>query len=262
MSEVENGVGEEVVQEVVEVAEVPIVSRVSAKKVYVGNLAYQTRNESLANHMAQAGTVVSAEVMVMFNGRSKGCGLVEFSNEEEAQVAVSTLNDTTLDDRMIFVREDREPADRAPRQPRPHRVPALIETKRCYRCGAMGHLARDCTADESVVRDRVESRTCYKCGKVGHLARDCTETPEGGDAGRKLFISNLSYQMAWQDLKDAFSPYGPVIRADVLMERGGRSKGVGVVIYENAQDASRAIQEMDGVELFGRSVSVRLDRYA
>ena len=41
-------------------------------------------------------------------GRSKGCGLVEYAQVEEAQRAISTLNDTELKGRTIFVREDRE----------------------------------------------------------------------------------------------------------------------------------------------------------
>ena len=42
------------------------------------------------------------------DGRSKGCGIVEFSTPEEAQEAIKTLTDTEIKGRMIFVREDRE----------------------------------------------------------------------------------------------------------------------------------------------------------
>lgn len=42
------------------------------------------------------------------DGRSKGCGIVEFSTNEEAQEAIKNLTDTELKGRMIFVREDRE----------------------------------------------------------------------------------------------------------------------------------------------------------
>lgn len=43
------------------------------------------------------------------SGRSKGCGLVEYSTREEAQNAIEQLTNSKLGDRMIFVREDREP---------------------------------------------------------------------------------------------------------------------------------------------------------
>ena len=41
------------------------------------------------------------------DGRSRGCGLVRFSSEEEAAEAIETLTDTELDGRQIFVREDK-----------------------------------------------------------------------------------------------------------------------------------------------------------
>lgn len=43
------------------------------------------------------------------NGRSKGCGLVEYASQEEAAKAIAELNNTELEGRLIFVREDREP---------------------------------------------------------------------------------------------------------------------------------------------------------
>jgi RNA recognition motif-containing protein len=42
------------------------------------------------------------------DGRSKGCGIVEFTSPDEAQRAIAELNDTELMGRMVFVREDRE----------------------------------------------------------------------------------------------------------------------------------------------------------
>lgn len=45
------------------------------------------------------------------DGRSKGCGIVEFDTPESAAAAMRYLNDTELDGRLIFVREDREDRD-------------------------------------------------------------------------------------------------------------------------------------------------------
>jgi RNA recognition motif-containing protein len=42
------------------------------------------------------------------DGRSKGCGIVEYTTPEDAQRAIAELNDTELMGRMVFVREDRE----------------------------------------------------------------------------------------------------------------------------------------------------------
>jgi RNA recognition motif-containing protein len=40
-------------------------------------------------------------------GRSRGCGIVEFASDEQAQGAMASMSDTVLDGRPIFVREDR-----------------------------------------------------------------------------------------------------------------------------------------------------------
>jgi len=80
-------------------------------RVYVGNLAWSTTWQELKEHMKQAGDVSHADILMEDgSGRSKGCGIVEFSSSEEAKKAIETLNETTLPgtDRKIFVREDRE----------------------------------------------------------------------------------------------------------------------------------------------------------
>lgn len=78
------------------------------KRVYVGNLSWDTRWQGLKDHMRDAGEVVHAEVFTEASGRSAGCGIVEFETPEGAANAIATLNDTMLDGRTIFVRADRE----------------------------------------------------------------------------------------------------------------------------------------------------------
>ena len=80
----------------------------SGCKLYVNNLPWNVSWQGLKDHFRSAGNVVRADVFVGADGRSKGCGIVEFSTPEEAAHAMQTLNDTMLNDRKIFVREDRE----------------------------------------------------------------------------------------------------------------------------------------------------------
>lgn len=61
------------------------------------------------------------------------------------------------------------------------------------------------------------------------------------DAGRQLFVGNLAYEVAWQDLKDFFRDAGAIIRADVQSTASGRSKGCGTVLFETIDDAQKAI---------------------
>ncbi|GMF12002.1 unnamed protein product [Phytophthora lilii] len=78
-------------------------------RVYVGNLSWNVKWQELKDHMKKVGTVVHADVLEESNGRSKGCGLVEYATQEEAAKAIAELNNTELEGRLIFVREDREP---------------------------------------------------------------------------------------------------------------------------------------------------------
>ncbi len=75
--------------------------------------------------------------------------------------------------------------------------------------------------------------------------------------GRKLYVGNLSFNTTDQMLQDAFSAYGEVTSATVIMDReSGRSKGFGFVEFAQDADAQKAMGEMNGKELDGRSLKV------
>ena len=79
------------------------------KSVYVGNLAWDVSWQDLKDHFKTVGQVLNADVMMEpGTTRSKGCGLVTFANARDAATAISTLHDTELNGRLIFVREDRD----------------------------------------------------------------------------------------------------------------------------------------------------------
>ncbi|KAF9347813.1 hypothetical protein BGX34_002876, partial [Mortierella sp. NVP85] len=107
------------------------------RRVYVGNLSYDVKWTNLKDFMRQiyaiasqseeqdatlitslyilpytcpasVGPVAHADVLLGPDGRSKGCGVVEYSNAEDAKEAIRKLNDVVLMGRPVFVREDRE----------------------------------------------------------------------------------------------------------------------------------------------------------
>lgn len=83
-------------------------------KLYVGNLAYTVRDESLQTAFAPFGTVTSAKVMMdRETGRSKGFGFVEMSSSAEAQAAMNAMNGQSIEGRAVVVNEAR------PREERP-----------------------------------------------------------------------------------------------------------------------------------------------
>lgn len=82
-------------------------------KLYVGNLAYSVRDESLQQAFSQFGTVTSAKVMMdRETGRSKGFGFVEMGSDAEAQAAINGMNGQSLEGRAVVVNEARPREDR------------------------------------------------------------------------------------------------------------------------------------------------------
>ena len=87
-----------------------------AKKLYVGNMSYDTTEDTLRTLFAGVGSIESVTIITdRMSGRPKGFGFVEMATEEEAQAAISQLNGTTLDDRQITVAEARPQRPRSDR---------------------------------------------------------------------------------------------------------------------------------------------------
>lgn len=300
-----------------------------SKRVYVGNLSWDVRWQDLKDHMRQSGEVLHAEVICESNGRSKGCGIVEFATPAEAQEAISTLTDTELKGRMIFVREDRETSSGSA---------GGFQGQRSDNCSVYvwnlsyetswqdlkDHMRKAGNVDQAnllndtsgtsigcavVVYQRpqeaarairelqnseLNGRNIYvredrnsgggggggrghHGGRGGHDhhhgGRGGYRGGRGGDrghgggggggqSGTQLFINNLSYETSWQDIKDHFRQCGDVERAEVMTNSDGRSKGFGTVRFFKEADAAAAIQRLNGEELQGRTLEVRLDSKA
>ena len=73
-------------------------------RLYVGNLSYSMRDDSLQQQFAAFGEVTSAKVMMdRDSGRSKGFGFVEMGSPAEAQAAIQGLNGKAVDGRPLTV---------------------------------------------------------------------------------------------------------------------------------------------------------------
>jgi RNA recognition motif-containing protein len=75
--------------------------------------------------------------------------------------------------------------------------------------------------------------------------------------GNKLYVGNLPYSYRDSDMEQAFSQYGTVSSAKVMMERDtGRSKGFGFVEMSTEAEAKAAIEGMNGQQVGGRGLVV------
>lgn len=82
------------------------------KKLFVGNISWNTTDEQLNELFSQYGTVDEAVIIKnRMTGRSKGFGFVTFANAEEADAAIEALNGKDLDGRELVVNEARPKED-------------------------------------------------------------------------------------------------------------------------------------------------------
>jgi len=73
----------------------------------------------------------------------------------------------------------------------------------------------------------------------------------------KLFVGGLSLHTNEKVLRDAFSLYGQILEASVIVDHdSGRSKGFGFVQFSSEMEADNALEEMDGRSLDGRHIHV------
>lgn len=209
--------------------EVPTASDEHSKRIYVSNLAWEVTSHDLAEHIKVSGfEVVSANVLSSPDGRSKGCAIVEFASADLANRAVTTLNDSELKGRQIFVREDR---------------------------GERRASGPNGGFDRSGFGGRGRGRGPPHAGRRGSAF-----TSNEGAKDRRVYVGNLSWEVAWQDLKDHMVEAGEVVRAEVIKDSSGRSKGCGIVEYVSEEGAKNAIATLTDTELKGRRIFVREDR--
>jgi RNA recognition motif-containing protein len=84
------------------------------RKLYVGNLPYETDEAALQDLFSQAGTVDTVQVMRdRETGRARGFAFVEMATEADAQNAINTLNERPFGGRTLAVNEARPPAPRS-----------------------------------------------------------------------------------------------------------------------------------------------------
>jgi RNA recognition motif-containing protein len=278
--------------------------KAQSRRVYVGNLSWDVNWPILKDHMKQAGEVVHAEVVSEHSGRSKGCGIVEYSTEDEAQVAISTLTHSELNGRTIFVREDRETSSGgggAPSSSSPRASVRSTQNSSVYVWNLSyetswqdlkDHMRKAGNVDQATILTSSEGTSAgsgvvvfQKPNEAARAIRELQDSelngrpiklredhgaqPRGragggrGGFARKghrpscppraqLFVGNLSYDTNWRDLKDHFKQCGEVDRCDV-------KKGFGTVSFKSSEDAQRAIEQLNGVELEGRALEVRID---
>jgi RNA recognition motif-containing protein len=77
----------------------------------------------------------------------------------------------------------------------------------------------------------------------------------------RLFVGNLSYQTAENDLQDYFAQAGVVTSVNVMMDKvTGRPRGFAFVEFATAEEAAKAVEQFHNKEFQGRTLTVNVAR--
>ncbi len=76
-----------------------------------------------------------------------------------------------------------------------------------------------------------------------------------------IYVANLSWNTNRDSLRELFSQYGDVASANIILDKmTGRSRGFGFVEMPDEADAKRAIEELNGAEFEGKTITVNVAR--
>jgi len=104
-----------------------------------------------------------------------------------------------------------------------------------------------------------KSQPAAAAAAASDVPRPRSSQQHNDESERKLFVSNLPFDCTGSALRETFQQIGTVERAEIIVGRNGKSRGMGMVVLGTAEEARVAISEFDGIEMAGRAMNVRLD---
>ncbi|XP_072889271.1 myelin expression factor 2 [Hemitrygon akajei] len=209
-------------------------------RVFISNIPYDTKWQVIKDLMREkVGDVIYVELFKDAEGKSRGCGVVEFKSEDLVSKALDVMNKYDLGGRPLTIREDAdgEHARRA-----------------MQRAGGGSYPGGS--------RPDISSPIVNLPPNLVNNLNIPPEVLTALQAGRLLptvFVANLDFKVGWKKLKEVFSMAGTVKRADIKEDKDGKSRGIGTVIFDQPLEAVQAISMFNGQLLFDRPMHVKMD---
>ncbi|XP_035204243.1 heterogeneous nuclear ribonucleoprotein M isoform X5 [Oxyura jamaicensis] len=175
-------------------------------------------------------------------GKSRGCAVVEFKMEESMKKAAEVLNKHSLGGRPLKVKED------------PDGEHARRAMQKVMAAGGMGIGPGPGGPGMLNIPPSILNNP--------NIPNEIIHALQAGRLGSTVFVANLDYKVGWKKLKEVFSMAGVVVRADILEDKDGKSRGIGTVTFEQAIEAVQAISMFNGQLLFDRPMHVKMDERA
>uniref|UniRef100_UPI0037E75381 myelin expression factor 2 n=1 Tax=Semicossyphus pulcher TaxID=241346 RepID=UPI0037E75381 len=208
-------------------------------RVFISNIPYDMKWQAIKDLMREkVGEVTYVELFKDAEGKSRGCGVVEFKDEEFVKKAIETMNKHDLSGRPLNIKED-------PDGEHARRV--------LQRMGGGQHGGRGQDMGPGGMN------IPHSIANNPNIPHDIIHALQAGRLGNTVFVANLDFKVGWKKLKEVFGMAGVVKRADVKEDKDGKSRGMGTVTFEQSLEAVQAISMFNGQMLFDRQMHVKMD---
>uniref|UniRef100_A0A8B9FRE0 Heterogeneous nuclear ribonucleoprotein M n=1 Tax=Amazona collaria TaxID=241587 RepID=A0A8B9FRE0_9PSIT len=208
-------------------------------RAFITNIPFDVKWQSLKDLVKEkVGEVTYVELLMDAEGN-----VVEFKMEESMKKAAEVLNKHSLGGRPLKVKED--PDGEHARRAMQKVMAAASGMGVGPGPGGPGMI----NIPPSILNNP-------------NIPNEIIHALQAGRLGSTVFVANLDYKVGWKKLKEVFSMAGVVVRADILEDKDGKSRGIGTVTFEQAIEAVQAISMFNGQLLFDRPMHVKMDERA
>nr|XP_033812428.1 heterogeneous nuclear ribonucleoprotein M isoform X2 [Geotrypetes seraphini] len=238
-------------------------------RAFLSNIPFDVRWQSLKDLVKEkVGEVTYVELLMDAEGKSRGCAVVEFKQEDNMRKAAEVLNKYMLNGRPLKAKEDPdgEHARRAVQKminsmggPGPMGFMGPGPMGPMGPMGGPGPMGRPMGMGPGPGPLGPGVNIPPSILNNPNIPNEVIHALQTGRLGSTVFIANLDYKVTWKKLKEVFNMAGAVVRADILEDKEGKSRGIGTVTYEQAIEAVQAISMFHGQSLFDRPMLVKID---
>lgn len=216
----------------------------AARRVYVANVPFDVKWSELKDLFRdKVGNVVYCQLFEDEQGRSRGCGLVEFNDTDSAKKAIEVLHRFEFRNRELVVKEDLDcERDRYGRLLLPGKGRDRDE-------GPPGPGPGPGDYDHSFDSQRAPPGTWNTYGLSPQFLESLGIH---GPLNNRIFVANLEYKVGEKKLEEIFKLAGKVRRAQLTTDNNGQSKGYGTVEFDHPVEAVQGISMFHNQKLYGR----------
>ena len=230
------------------------ISARASRRVYVANVPFDVKWSELKDLFREkVGNVAYCQLFEDEQGRSRGCGLIEFNDVASAKKAIDTLHRFEFKNRELVVKEDLDcERDRYGRLLLPGKNRLEDEISRGGSAGRGGDNYDHRFVSGGPGPYDQPSAGIGTWNTYGLSPQFLDSLGVTGPLNNRIFVANLDYKVGEKKLEEIFRLAGKVLRVRLYTDSNGQSKGHGTVEFDHPVEAVQAISMFHDQKLYGR----------